>query len=114
MLRSIAIGALMLFTAKSFAVVVDLEDLPLPPNSFYNGSDSAGGFESRGAHFNNGYDTMFGSWSGFSYSNVNDQTTSGFFNQYAAITGTGVGGSGNYAVAYDGGAFGVPVTVTLP
>ena len=34
-------------------VTVDFEDLPLEPESFYNGSDGAGGFVSRGAFFNN-------------------------------------------------------------
>ncbi len=31
--------------------VIDFEDLTLSPNSFYNGSDGAGGFTSRGAFF---------------------------------------------------------------
>jgi hypothetical protein len=81
---------------------VDFEDLKLPPNSFYNGSDLAGGFTSRGAFFNNSYDTQFGVWSGWSYSNVHDTsaTPPDYSHEYAAITGSGVGGSGNYGIAY--------------
>ena len=86
--------------------VVDLEDLALAPESFYNGSDFAGGFTSRGAFFNNTF-TDFGggftAWQGWSYSNVTDQTTNSFTNQYAAYNppgGGGAGGSPNYAVAF--------------
>ena len=59
---------------------------------------------------------MYGSWSGWSYSNVNDTTTPGYANQYAAYTGTGVGGSGNYAVGYVGDPDygGALPTITIP
>jgi hypothetical protein len=99
---TITLAALTLFTVNLFAqgtVTVDFEDKTLPPNSFYNGSDSAGGFSSRGAFFNNSYGGGF--WSGWSYSNISDTTTPGFGNQYSAITGSGVGGSGIYGVAFN-------------
>jgi hypothetical protein len=80
--------------------VVDFEDLTLPPESFYNGSDGAGGFTSREAFFNNSYNPEFDSWFGWSYSNTTDTTTPGFTNQYSAYTGGGVNGSSNYAVGY--------------
>lgn len=82
--------------------IVDFEDLPLAPESFYNGADGAGGFSSRGAFFNNSF-TDFGDfsvWSGWAYSNVTDNGTPGFGNQYSAIPGSGTGGSPNYAVAF--------------
>ena len=48
------------------------------------------------------YDTNYFSWSGFAYSSINDTNTAGYGNQYAAWTlGTGVGGTGTYAVVYD-------------
>jgi hypothetical protein len=94
-------------TGSSYGTLVDFEDLSLAPNSFWNGSDGTGGFSSRGASFNNTYTPAYGSWSGFAYSNVNYSDTSyeldpiaNPFYQYAAVTGTGVGGSGNYAVGY--------------
>lgn len=87
-------------------VLVGFEELSLSPNSFYNGSDSAGGWTSGGVFFGNSYNPNWGSWSGFAYSNVVDSSTPGFGNQYAAYAlstpGAGAGGSSNYAVAYSG------------
>jgi len=100
----LAIGGL---AGSSYGTTVDFEDLSLAPNSYWNGSDGSGGFSSRGAFFNNSYTPAYGSWSGFSYSNVNYTDTSheldpisNPFYQFAAVTGTDVGGSGTYAVGY--------------
>jgi hypothetical protein len=83
--------------------VVTFEDLTLPPNSHYTGSDLLGGFTSNGVFFENTYDSNFGFWSGgFIYSNSNDTTTAGFTNDYSAITGIGANGGGNYALNYYG------------
>lgn len=71
----------------------------LPPESFNNGADGAGGFVSAGLQFNNSYNETFGSWSGWSYANTTDTTTAGFGNQYSAIAGGGAAGSSTYAVA---------------
>ena len=102
-LVGIAVSCLVGFLDVASAGVVDFEDLPLEPESFYNGADEAGGFASGGAFFNNTF-TDFGggftSWSGWSYSNITDNTTPGFMNQYSAIPGTGADGSSNYAVAF--------------
>lgn len=80
--------------------VVDFEDLILPSESFYNGSDGAGGFTSQGTFFNNSYNPQYDSWFGWSYSNTTDTTTPGFTNQYSAYPGEGFNGSSNYAVGY--------------
>lgn len=85
---------------KAQRVVVNFEDLTLAPNSFYNGSDGAGGFTSRCAFFNNSYNPTFDSWSGWSYSNTTDTTTPGVPNQYSAYTGGGFRNSENYGVAF--------------
>ncbi|HWP41080.1 MAG TPA: DUF4465 domain-containing protein, partial [Tepidisphaeraceae bacterium] len=109
-----ALAAALFFatgSAPADVVTVDFSDKTLPPNSFYNGSDLAGGFTSGGAHFWNNYNPQWQSWIGFAYSNVNNTTTPGFTNQYAAITGSGIGGGGIYAVGFDAG---LPPTVTLP
>lgn len=83
--------------------VVTFEDLTLPPNTHYTGSDLLGGFTSNGVFFENTYDSNFGFWSGgFIYSNSNDTTTAGFTNDYSAITGAGANGGGIYAVNYYG------------
>lgn len=98
--------------------VADFDHLPLAPGSYWNGSDGTGGFygdADNQSWFVNHYDPAWGSWDGFAYSNVNDATTPGWSNQYAAFAGTDQSGSGNYAVAYDPSAsgFGSPPTVTL-
>jgi Domain of unknown function (DUF4465) len=95
-----------------FGAVSDFEDLALSPESFYNGADGAGGFSSGGTFFSNNYNSDFGAWDGFAYSNLTDNLTPGYENQYSAITGQGVNGSSNYAVGYVG--FTEPPTVTFP
>jgi len=91
---------------------VDFESLPLSQaDTFYNGSDNAGGFTasnggSNSATFSNVF-TDFGGgffgWNGFSYSNVTDITTAGFGNQYASYAGSGANGSAKYAIFYPEG-----------
>ncbi len=88
--------------AASAAVISDFEDLTLGSESYWNGSDSSGGFQSGGAYYKNNYNTMYGSWDGFAYSNKTDTTTSGMAGQYNAIAGSGQGGSSNYAIGYIG------------
>jgi hypothetical protein len=110
-------------SARATAQVIDFEDLSLPgPNTFFNGSSnvippgtiSTIPFVSRGAVFNNYYNTDFGGyWAGWSYSNVVNTTTPGFTNQYASYAGGG-DGSPIYGVAYQD--FFTPVTpaIVLP
>lgn len=79
------------------AIVVDFEELSLSPNSYFDGYGEnavSGTWVSQGAEFNTN------PWGpGWSYSNMNDTTTSGHLNAYAAFTGTGFGGSGIYSLA---------------
>ncbi len=107
------------------ATVVDFEDLALAANSFQNGSNGSGGFVSRGASFNNNFDQTFGDWSGWSYSNINYTNMVLYPNypndpdytyQYGAYSGAGVGGSGNYGVAFcsDPAFGGVLPKITIP
>lgn len=107
------ICALVVFgmTSAANGYLAPFDDLPLAAESYWNGSDGSGGFSSGGAHFNNNYDTIYGSWDGFSYSNITDTTAEGMAGQFNAITGTGQGGSANYAVGYVGWAG--PPTITL-
>ena len=78
------------------------EDLNLGTQGFYNGSDGKGGFASGNFRFFTDFTKSdYGDyWSGFAASNKTDVTTPGYANQYSAITGKGVNGSANYAVAY--------------
>jgi hypothetical protein len=87
------------------AGMASFEEFAGPPyslgaQSYYNGADGAGGFDSGGVRFRNNYDQQYAFWSGFAASNVVDTTTPGFLNQYAAWPGSGAGGSAFYAVGY--------------
>ncbi|MFQ3670419.1 MAG: DUF4465 domain-containing protein [Verrucomicrobiia bacterium] len=103
-LRALACITLLLNTPHARALLVDFSDLSLPSDSFYNGGPvtNTDGWTSNTVFFGNSYDSSFGGfWNGFAYSNVNDTTTPGFGNQYAAFTGTAYSGS-IYAIAYEG------------
>jgi len=93
------------------ADIATFDELTLPAESFWNGSDGSGGFISGGAFFANSYNPSWGSWVGFAYSNITDTATAGLAGQYNAITGSGQGGSANYAICCVGWA--EPPTVTL-
>lgn len=100
-----AIVMLIILPSQVYAQTsVDFEDKSLGQNSFENGANLAGGFTSRGAFFNNNYNSAFDSWLGWSYSNVTDVSTPGFLNQYAAYHlpgGGGAGASANFGVAFN-------------
>ena len=80
-------------------ILADMDDLALGAESFWNGSDGSGDFTSGSVTFNNNYDDTYGSWDGFSYSNITDTETPGWVNQYSAMTG-GYANPSTYAVAF--------------
>ena len=97
-------------------VVADFENLPLAPNSYFNGVDNDGApgtgtvntFLSGGLEFNNYYDKEWDYWDGWSYSNMADMTSVGYLNQWSAYVSpdpgpgkAGYGASRNYALAYN-------------
>lgn len=94
---------------------IDFEDFNLSSDGFWNGSDGSGGFSLGNAFFRNNYNEEWQSWTGFSVSNHTDRLTPGYENQYSSITGSGAGGSSNYAVLYSGGkdtiTFSIPQTI---
>ncbi len=101
----------------SSASVVTFDDNPLDPNSHWGGAGSGEtGFVSGGVSFyhnDGGY-----SWDGFAYSNMTDTTTSGYGNQFSAYTGSGAGGSTNYAVSalsidWSGSYETIPTSITF-
>jgi hypothetical protein len=106
--------AIFLMAGSTNADMVTFEDLDLPAESFWNGSDGSGGFISGGAHFSNNYNADWDSWDGFSFSNIIDATATGMDGQYNAITGEGQDGSANYAVAYIGWTSPPTVTLSVP
>jgi hypothetical protein len=100
-------------------MVIDFEGFSLGGAGFFNGptsnavsspgpfggNDREGTFAVNGVEFSNSNNDLFGSWSGFSVSNHTDTTSPGFMNQYSSFSGSGAGGSSNYAVAYSGYTF---------
>ena len=94
--------SVLLTAGVAKAATVTFDDLVLPAESYWNGSDSSGGFISGDVHFSNNYDAEWDSWDGFSYSNITDTAAEGIAAQYNAITGSGRGGSANYAVCFTG------------
>ncbi|MCK4390155.1 MAG: DUF4465 domain-containing protein [Desulfobacterales bacterium] len=105
---------LMIGATPANAAVSDFEGLYLDLESYWNGSDESGGFSSGDASFNNNYDSTWGSWDGFSYSNITDTTTDGMGGQYNAITGGGLNSSSKYAVSYYSAWAANPPTATRP
>ncbi len=83
--------------------VSNFEDLNLEVDTFWNGADGSGGFSSGNVYCPNSF-TNFGGgityWSGFAYSDITDNTTPGFMNQYSAYPGGGADGSKIYVVGY--------------
>ncbi len=100
-------------TLAAAQTVVDFEEFDLAPQSHYAGADLAGGFTSQGVEFSNEFTVEFGSWSGFAYSNVTDNTTAGWGNQYSAFPGSGAQASENYGIAFVS-TFSSPGVITLP
>ena len=101
----------------------DFEDLSLPLESYWNGSDLGGSytatdtFSSGMATYNNlfSYDDTYQyfSWEGFAYSNRTDTVAEGLNGQYMAIPGNGAKNSGTYAIAYCGSYASIQPIVTL-
>jgi hypothetical protein len=94
------------------ALIANFDDLGLGAESYENGSGLSGGFVSGGAGFNNNYFPSFDGFSGFVASTVTDNTTPGFTNQYANITGGDAGGTGGFGIFYE--TSGSPGRITLP
>ncbi len=96
-MKSIAVAGILASVSivNATAAVIDFDDLTVPLSGYENGANLAGGFTSRGAGFNNSYESMFGSWDGFAYSTNGNTTTAGFLNQYSVFTGGGSDANGS-------------------
>lgn len=102
-----------LFTTKVYAqTVATFEDLGLPVDSFWNGSDMSGGFTNGNAFFSNTYNSTYSSWGGFSYSSKTDSINGGFGNMYSSANGKGSNNSNTYAVGFVS-AYSGPTSIKL-
>lgn len=99
-MKTVLLFAFASSAALAAAGTATFDDLTLAPNSKENGQNLGGSFTSGGLTFSNEYYASYDGWSGFAYSNVNDTSTAGYGNQYAAVTGTAKSGS-NYGVSFD-------------
>lgn len=136
MKNTILTSALFILTSLSGIAIshaqtttVTFESLPVPAEGFFNGDtngsspyrdnfqiigtrDNFGSPETLqawdidGVEFFNGHTEAFGSWNGWSWSNIIDTTTPGYPNQYASFPGGGSDGTGGttdgdtYAVGF--------------
>lgn len=103
---ALCLAALAVFHSPDQAQeTATFEDLGLQSASWWNGSDTNGINEFRSGDFRfvNNYNKEWASWSGFAYSNLNDNLyvdSMGYDNSYKSAFGGGARGSETYAVAY--------------
>lgn len=95
------ISAALICQSVNAQTTSDFESFNLTAGSYLNGSSQPGGmtFTDGNAEFPNFYDPSFQYWlSGWAISNIQDSTTAGFTNMYAAAAYSGVNGSATYAI----------------
>ena len=90
-----------LFIGANFQAQIDFEGYLTDPESYDNdGTEGNPYFDFNPILLNNTYDEEWGSFTGFAISNVTDNTTPGYGNQFSAYPGGGADNSTGYAVAY--------------
>jgi len=76
----------------------DLENLTPGSLSYWNGSDNTGEFNSMGIKFRNNFNSAYGSWDGFAYSQKSDVTDARYTNQYSVFNASN--GTNKFAIYY--------------
>lgn len=77
---------------------VGFENLPLGITAFWDGSDGTGNFKSSGMTFVNEFNSSYGSWDGFVYSQKADILTADYTNQFSVFDGSN--GLNKFALYY--------------
>ncbi|MBL7215726.1 MAG: DUF4465 domain-containing protein [Phycisphaerae bacterium] len=99
--KKISLAMILMMTISSLClatVTVDFDNFELSPNSHWGGAGTGEtDLKVNGVSFPYSDDDW--AWSGFVYSKETDVTTNSFTNQFSAITGQDVSGTGNYGVA---------------
>lgn len=80
--------------------IADFENISLPAQGWQNNADPLSYFESGQIRLSNQYFAQFDYWEGWAISQVKDNQTPGFGNQYSAIPGKGATDTEQYAVGY--------------
>ncbi len=101
----VMVSAVALAGVINAQTTIDFESFSLTgAETFDNGSAQLGDWDFGATTLANVYDTAWGgSWTGFSISNITDNTTAGWGNQYSSFTGAGFGNSSQYTVYYNFG-----------
>lgn len=94
-------------------VHADLQGLSLEPDAYWNGEDMSGGFTTGPLRFYNSYNPDWLAWSGWSYTNMNNDTTPGYGNQYSAASGDETG-ENIYATSYASPSSGIAFHDSAP
>lgn len=96
---------LLALSSISAQSVSDFESLVGIQDTFLNGEDGTGGFQTNNAFFPNTFEDFgtFTSWSGWSMSTITDNQTVGLGNQYSVISGEGVNDSQTYGITFVAG-----------
>lgn len=106
LLRTTSFSLLTAASCLAHSATVDFENIILSAES-NTPVTFDGNIDSGGASFAHNYtpfldasgNVVFEAWDGFAVSNITDNSTPGFGNQYSAITGSGANSS-NYAVSF--------------
>ncbi len=107
MFKKIVFGVCILCSIfqESKSQVVNFEDLTLQPDTFWNGSDLNGWFNSGPySHFPNNfvdYGGGYTAWDGFAYSNRVNDSLQDFSNMYSAFAGHQIGNSNIFGISYN-------------
>ena len=104
MKKHLFFAAALFASAQLFSQHATFEQPVLPAESAWYGQDQVTDgdtiYNSGGFNFENNYNAGWGSFSGWAISNVTDNTTPGWANQYSAITGGGQNASAQYGLCY--------------
>ena len=98
----VLVATALVCSTFSAQTVINFENVSLNPETYDNGYAGSSNFLMAGFTFSNVYDAAWGSWNGFSISNITNNTAAGWGNQYSAFPGSGRN-SENYGVYYPEG-----------
>ena len=90
-----------LFIGANTEAQISFDGYLTDPETYDNdGTDGNTYFDFNPILLNNTYYEQWGSFDGFAISNITDNTTPGYMNQYSAFPGGGANNSTGYAIAY--------------